>query len=486
MIRTDSVRIGKDEMNLIEHPFAVLWQKEPNDNIMALEWDARHPKTGKIVPASWSVSGHADFGLPTPTDERVYLVLLELTREASFHSPTVHFSRYEICKRLGWQPSPKSYIMLQSAFDRLKGVNITAKNAFWNPKSQSFRNTGFNIIDYYDINAEPPGRKAKEQTELPLSWFKWSDMMYESFQSGYIRTLDLDFALGLKGDIALRLYRYLDKKAYRGREDFEIELFTLCIEHLGMKPTLYPSKLKERLQKAHDELKERGFLSDVSYQEMKQTAQKHRNTKVCYSIHGHHFDPKDESGSSTRTDAEGVEEGTKALSDGAPIDNSAAGLSQRMQQIGVSPATIKEFLQTIEHDTLQLQLECLPERAAKDAAATFVKAVRETWAAPTKYTRRKSAENGEKERQTAQETENQKKAQEEAVKRQQMATDEADAGRLDALWSEMEEEERAAIETETRDRLGVLSATAKNSPVFAAMRRNVQREWTSNNSGPSS
>ena len=476
VIRTDSLRLGKDEMNLIEHPFAVLWQKEPNDNIMTLEWDARHPKTGKAVPASWSVAGHADFGLPTPTDERVYLVLLELTREANFEAPTVRFSRYDICKRLGWQPSPKSYVMIQSAFDRLKGVTITAKNAFWNPKSHSFRNTGFNIIDYYDINAEPPGRKSKDQIELPLSWFKWSDVMFDSFQSGYIRTLDLDFALGLKGDIALRLYRYLDKKAYNGRDTFEIELFTLCIEHLGMKPTKYPSKLKERLLKAHDELKSLGFLREVSYGEMKKPLQKHRSVKVCYSFNAHHLSLDQETTSSTQTEQSQLEQ--PPLVEPPAPDRSPEGLRARMMQIGVSPETIEEFLQNVSSEILNLQLDCLRDRNPKDAAATFVKAVRENWAAPTKYTKSQSAETNEKARQAYIESENQKKAQQEAAKRQEIAADEADVAHLDEVWEDLDNEARDEIEIETRDRLGVLFQEGKNSAAFAAMRRQIQREFS--------
>lgn len=478
VIRTDSLRLGKDEMNLIEHPFAVLWQKEPNDNIMTLEWDARHPKTGKVVPASWSVAGHADFGLPTPTDERVYLVLLELTREASFDAPTVRFSRYDICKRLGWHINSKTYAMLQGAFDRLKGVNITAKNAFWNPKSHSFRNTGFNIIDYYDINAEPPGRKSKDQIELPLSWFKWSDVMFDSFQSGYIRTLDLDFALGLKGDIALRLYRYLDKKAYNGRDTFEIELFTLCIEHLGMKPTKYPSKLKERLLKAHDELKSLGFLREVSYGEMKKPLQKHRSVKVCYSFNAHHLSLEQDTTSSTQTEQSKSEQ--PPLVETPAPDRSPKGLRERMMQIGVSPETVEEFLQTANSETLNLQLDCLRDRNPKDAAATFVKAVRENWAAPTKYTKNQNAETNEKARQAYIESENQKKAQQETAKRQEIAAGIADASHLDEVWDDMDNQSRDEIEIETRDRLGVLFQEGKNSAAFSAMRRQIQRELIGN------
>jgi hypothetical protein len=106
VIQANPIRLGKDELNLIEHPFAVLWQKEAADAIIYYEWDAKHPVSGKLLPASWMVAGHRDHGLPTAGDERVYLVLLEITREAGFENPIVHFSRYDILQRLGWDTGP--------------------------------------------------------------------------------------------------------------------------------------------------------------------------------------------------------------------------------------------------------------------------------------------------------------------------------------------------------------------------------------------
>lgn len=491
VIRASETRIGKDEMNLIEHPFAVLWQKEPSENIMSVEWDARHPETGRILPASWSVAGHAEHGLPMPTDERVYLVLLELTHEAGFKSPEVHFSRYDVMQRLGWQPSPKSYAMLRTAFIRLQGVNINTVNAFWDPKTKSYSDTGFNIIAEYSLHAEPPGRKSKVQSELPLSWFKWSDVMFSSFQSGYIRSLDIKFALSLKGDIALRLYRYLDKKTFGGREPgreyFEIELFALCIEHLGMKPTLYPSKLKERLQKAHDELLTRGFLHEVFYGEMKQPLHKHRSTKVCYTVNPQHQSielkslPSLDTSSTQDDDNPASDEPTASLFDAMTDDAvSQLNLHERMTQIGVSPATAEEFLQTVAPDAIELQLDCLEERRPNDPAATFVKAVRENWALPTRYTKRKNAKTRQEEIQASQEAEKQKKAQEEAARREEMALGEVEETKFDALWDTLDQQTQDRIEIEVRDRLGVLDTGGKNSPRFAAMRRIVIREQMSN------
>lgn len=485
VIHANPVRLGKDEMNLIEHPFAVLWQKEADNAVISYEWEARHPKTGKLIPASWMVAGHREHGLPTSTEERVYLVLLELTREAGFTSPVVHFSRYDILQRLSWGDSHRSYMMLQTAFDRLQGVTINAKNAFWSPKSGTFRNTNFNIIDHSDTNAEPPGRKSKGQNELPLSYFKWSDVMFDSFQSGYIRTLDLDFALHLQGDIALRLYRYLDKKSYDGRAEFEIELFSLCIGHLGMKPSPYPSKLKERLKGAHEELIDKGFLSDVSYETMKSS----KDVKVRYRFRPRLLSldsPKDKAAT---PESQAAEESSTQLPEtppptsdsqvaSAPITSPSirAGLEAQMKRLGVTPDTIEDFLQNVSAAELQNQLDYLDDRKPKDRAAVFVKSVREQWTPPPTYLKRISAQNRRESARTGQEAEKQKKAQEAAAKRQETALSEDDKAKLDALWDEMDDEAREPIEIETRDRLGVLFQEGKNSAAFAAMRRHVMRE----------
>lgn len=475
IIQANPFRAGKDELNLIEHPFAVLWQKEAADAVIFFEWDAKHPDTGRLLPASWMVAGHRDHGLPTATDERVYLVLLELTREAGFQSHTVNFSRYDILQRLGWDTSSKSYAMLQSAFDRLQGVSITAKNAFWNPTTRSFRNTAFNIIDLYDIESEPPGRKSARQRELPLSYFKWSDVMFDSFQSGYIRTLDLDFALSLNGDIALRLYRYLDKKAFNGRQGFEIELFNLCNSHLGMKPSPYPSKLKERLKPAHDELIERGFLREVQYQAMR--SQK-KAVKVCYTFARRALPEAPETGLS-----EGPLVLLKPTEKAARVDNNNDGLSaehnnvmSRILAMKVSPDVARELVTTVPLEKLYFQLDCLTDREPRDRAATFVKAVRQGWEAPGKYAERQElADRAARACQTADRARARAASQKEEEDAKQAASDQENLA-LDAVWKKLDASTQEHIEAEAKNRLGVLGQTGRAKSALLAMRRNLMRE----------
>ncbi len=514
-VRKKVVRLGKDEMNLIEHPFALLWKQEDPFSIIHFKWTTTHPAMGKEVEASWTVTGHPEHGLPFASDERLYLVLMELTREASFESAQVHFSRYDVLQRLGWLPNARSYALLQKGLQRLSTASIHAFNSFYNPRSKNFVNGTFHLLEEFWVDEQPPGRKGANRP-LPLSWFRWSRTMFESFQSGYLRSLDLDFALALSGDIALRLYRYLDKKAYGERTMFEIELGKLCVGHLGMKPTPYPSKLKERLKGAHDELLERGFLAAVAFEPMKNEPkeQKVRYTFGTQGIRSPEEIAREaqrakerppssavllapgESGSEAQTAPRPVEAFAGRTFEGevvapvptvvpAPVAASSSesssspeeALLARMIGIGVSESIARELLRDFHHSGIEKQLDCLDDRKPRSRAATFVKSVRELWALPNEYVKRIEARENEQSRRLEWEQAEAEKARQKAAEREQMASAEAEAMHLDELWEKLDATTRERIQGEVMSRLGVLGRTGRAQAASDAMRRSLLREF---------
>jgi hypothetical protein len=159
-----------------------------------------------------------------------------------------------------------------------------------------------------------------------------------------------------------------------------------------------------------------------------------------------------------------------------------AGLEAQMKRLGVTLEVIADFLGNISAEELQSQLDCLDDRKPKDRAAVFVKAVREKWTPPPTFLKRLAAQNqGETAQTNLREAEKRKKAQEEASKREESGTEEADTAQLDALWDETDNNTRDAIEAEVRDQLGLFATEGKNSPRFAALRRNVQRQLSGSN-----
>lgn len=373
----ESARLGKDEINLILYPWFSLWHKEASDTIISREW------TTEYGPCSWTVTGHPQLGLPTPQDLRVVLACMELTRESGLEQ-TVTFSRFNLLQRLNWEPTSRNYEMLDSAFHRLQGARIRAKNSFRQGKSILMEDVSFNIIDHVRIVKGRPGRKPKKplpDRDLPVSSFKWSDTLFESIQSGYLATLDLDFAFSIRNDVALALYRLLRVKTYHNREFFEMELSEFYHRHLGLRPTPYASKMKERLKPAHDELIAVGYLSRVEYLPLKSR----KGEKICYYL------ATAEKPTATLRPL-GAPLRASDEKDGPAVDGeekrSFTGLLERLREIGLDEVAAQQVLATHDEGQIALQLDCLNERQPRDRAAYFLYCLRHDIAPPASYLER--------------------------------------------------------------------------------------------------
>ena len=230
---SEPVRAGRDELNLAEFPFAVLASRMPKNSPLALEF-----RDGE---KEWIASGDPRFGLPTAGDVEIYVVLMELTREQSF-PVCVQFCRHDVIRRLGWDPGGQSYDRLLLSLDRLVGVTIRTKNAFWDAQQRVWtRRQAFHILEAYDITDSRHSRP--DEPSLFPSWIRWSPELYQNMQAGFIKSLDVDLFLGLKSSISQALYRYLDAKRYDGKPQYRIGLKKLAWEHLWLSRNYFPSDI---------------------------------------------------------------------------------------------------------------------------------------------------------------------------------------------------------------------------------------------------
>ncbi len=255
-IGTTALRISRDEMNLAEFPLTVL-SKRSDPTVKTLEFcDSVKGKNGDLINRQWIITGADKFGLPTSSDDEVLLGLLKLTADDGVRSRKVHFTRYELLRILRWTTEGRSYTRLQNALDRLSGVRIKATNAFYDNETKLHSTRNFGIIDAYEIN---DGRDTRP------SFFTWSEVLFKSFQVGFIKKLDLDFYLDLESAVSKRLYRYLDKHFWY-RSKIQVNLFTLAHEKIGVSRNyVYASSLKQQLEPALEELKARGVISGFEF-----------------------------------------------------------------------------------------------------------------------------------------------------------------------------------------------------------------------------
>jgi plasmid replication initiation protein len=251
-------RISRDEMNLAEFPLTILSTRS-NPKTKTLEFsDSIKNKSGELINRKWIITAADKFGLPTASDDEVLLGLLKLTVDDGVKNPKVYFTRYEMLKTLRWTTEGRSYSRLQKALDRLSGVRIKASNAFYDNETKTHSTKNFGILDAYEIN---DGR----DNDNKKSFFIWSEVIFKSFQVGFIKKLDLDFYLQLTSAVSKRIYRFLDKHFwYKSR--IQINLITFAHEKIGISRNYrFVSSIRQQLDPAIEELIESGFISACEY-----------------------------------------------------------------------------------------------------------------------------------------------------------------------------------------------------------------------------
>jgi hypothetical protein len=434
-------RVGRDEMNLAEFPFALLADRAPEGLSTIKFEDSVEGKDGKLVRRVWTVTGGEEFGLPVATDEEVYVALMEVTKEQGFDQRSMYITRYDLIKRLGWPDKGDSYRRLKEALDRLLGVTIKAEKAFWDNAKQRYVDVGFHIIDDYALYDENPGRKrAGQQDALPLSSITWNQVIFRSFQAGNIKQLDTAFFFGLRSSVSRRLYRYLDKKRYDGKDSFRIGVKKLAFEKLGMSRTYYPSHIKQELKRAHDELVESGFLSTVEYVEAKGGGEEqavYRFTRRKYLV-------------------------TKEL----PTAEAGEELRAGLEQVGVTTAVARQLVGEFG-DEARVQLQYLPYRAAQDPPAVLVEAIKGQWEPPASYLKARAEEERRQEAAQRHSEEAKRQAEQEALEELQRSA-------LATVLHDLGDQEREKLLARAAARVADKSPAVAQRPqsrAFGAMRQ---------------
>jgi hypothetical protein len=276
---------GKDEMNLIEFPFGPI--RSTKIKTMEVEHQAWDRVLKREVTRQLIMTGSDKWGLPRPIDDQVLLGLKTLTHEANFASPKVNFSRYQLCRTIGWEPDGRVYKRLEESLDRIAGTTFKFKDAWWDNGEKEYKSKTFHLITDVEICSRDQLDRRRISTgraEQQLCSFTWTEVIWKSFQDGFIRTLDMQLfrkiAQGRRREVPLRLFRILDKRFYHKRfhptPAASFDLHRLCIHSLGLCPDYSPSQIIRVLDRAAKWLIECGYLRDLWY------TGRGRNTKVHF------------------------------------------------------------------------------------------------------------------------------------------------------------------------------------------------------------
>jgi hypothetical protein len=290
----------KDELNFAEFPLASLADHVPaeqktltfNDTI--IDRGANKPVTRKLT-----ITASDQYGLPRALDEEVILGLIQLSNRQGFSDKKVYFSSYELIKLLGWNDSSKSYKRIEEALNRWISITLFYDKAWWSKQEQCWVNEKFHILESVTIFDKERRAKNKElkphDENAGRSYFVWNEKVFESFQAGNLKEIDLDVYRGLKSAISKRMYRFLDKRFYL-RPFLEFDLATFAYEHTGVSRTSPLSEVKRLLAKPLLELEEIGFIKPLSKEQ--------RFTKISKGVYRISFERGQSEAKSLMSDEE--------------------------------------------------------------------------------------------------------------------------------------------------------------------------------------
>ena len=240
-----------DEMNLAEFPLAAISNRFlDGTKTVVLEDTVFDREQNRHLPRRLTLSGSDRYGLPTSKDDDVLLACIQLSRLNDFSSREVSFSRYEILRLLGWADESRNYDRVATSLRRWKGLSIFSDRAFYDHEQKSWVNRDFGVFDNLVIYRR---EVIQGKAATGCSKFVWNEVLFRSFQSGYLKQLDWNLYCKLTSPVAKRLYRFLDKRFYHSSR-VEIDLQELGLRKVRLSENYNTAQLKRTLQKGIEEL----------------------------------------------------------------------------------------------------------------------------------------------------------------------------------------------------------------------------------------
>ena len=258
---------GRDEMNLIEFPFGPI--SSTTAKTLEVEHQVFDKRLKREVTRSLIITGTDKWGLPRPSDDQVLIGLKTLTHASGYVSQKIEFTRYELCRIIGWPTDGRSYARLEESLDRMKATTLKFKDSWYVNSEKEYKSKTFSIIEDVEICSRDQIERARlKDSEVPQlrCSFRWSEVIWKSFQDGFMKTLDMRMfrriAEGRRREVPLRLWRILDKRFYNS-DVARFKLRRLCEGTLGLSPNYGPAQMLRILDRAAKWLIECEYLEEM-------------------------------------------------------------------------------------------------------------------------------------------------------------------------------------------------------------------------------
>lgn len=259
-------KVLPSEVNFLVLPFFSLSRGDHEKE--GLEYKKVVERDGKREEVVWKVSPSNQYGYPGIYDKKIFKAVEELLGDRGYPIDNpVTFSVYELLKLMGKDSiGGRDYRQVRESMERLVATTIKSKGTFYHKGKKQYLDEVFHLFSRVIFTGEKlPGGEEAEENHLYLnSW------LLDNLNQYYIRPLDYNFYRSLKSGISKRLYELLGVKFFglleTDRPFLRYQYKTIC-KLLPIKKQNYPSKAKQILEPAHQELTKENFLELATWNE---------------------------------------------------------------------------------------------------------------------------------------------------------------------------------------------------------------------------
>lgn len=458
-----------EELNLSRLPFFASSTKGLKDKVET-EFRRTIDIDGREVECLWRVTANARYGYPGPFAEAVHAAILQIVIEQGFpiQNP-IRFSFYEICTRLGIEPSGQNRRHIKDAIRAIRLAGIEIRHSF---QTKDGRRPTFEDIQNLYTRAIFFGETDKdtgESVEISAVWL--ADFYRDSLNSGHIRPIDFEYfkLIREKSWAVTKIYQYLGYRFAAGcfgryqNPHVRVDYDDLCVI-ADVKRSRYKSAAQRSFETAHEVLIETGFVKRVEWIEEKGKSKGEEKKRFILYYPGQRA--RDEYQKAhlmvIKQLAFSFEPIVTAATSPVLIDDLIA--------LGVTAKKASALVSNFEADAIERQLDHLEYlgelgRTPGNRPAWLVKAIEEEYTPPEGFKGRKEREAERKAREAAEADKKRIEAVEKASQEEEARRRKVKEFGLDQQLSEMSDADRAEllIRLEERARRELPSVIQKKS-----------------------
>lgn len=228
----------------------------------------------------WLVTPKTGPRVPGPFAADLYVALCQLYNAANRPDNRTVETTFRHLAALMHRPVGGGFFeAVTSSLVQLTDVTIVARH-LWAEGERKARLKIFHLLDSVEVDYIANG-----MTETTVARVRFSEEVAESIANGHVRLLDTAAYFALETPTARRLFRYLDRRRWRGPE--RLSALCLPLHQLAAEIPIdraSPSHIKRTLDPAHVHLIERGFLSAATYEDRPVPGRKRGEIWVAYTF----------------------------------------------------------------------------------------------------------------------------------------------------------------------------------------------------------